>query len=46
MTQLLVSLSPQNIHPCRVFLGAAGQLREISQQYVHKDVWEAVHAEL
>lgn len=38
--------SPQTIHPSRVFLGAVGQFWEISQQYVHTDIREAVYAEL
>lgn len=33
-------------HPSRVFPGAAGQLGKVSQQDVHADVREAVHAEL
>lgn len=40
-------LSPlQTIYPSRVLPGATGQLWEVTQQFVHKDVREAVYAEL
>lgn len=42
MTKLLVFSTSSS----RVFLGAAGQFWEVSQQHVHSDIRETLHAEL